>query len=285
MTFTEAAHPCRKSPALFTTSSAALLLAYGSVFGTPPESPPAAVGAAAPVATETAAICEEMLKQGDVHDVKLEAQEALQCYLVLEKAQPQNPDVLVRIARQYRHLMQDAESESEKVKLGNMALQYGKRAASVGPKNSDAQLSCAISYGKMLPLQPKKEQVAASKMIKDGAEKAIQLNSRNDLAWNILGRWHRNVAGMGTITRTLAAMIYEKLPEATNEEAVDCFEKAIKINPKRLMHYIELGKVYAQMGREDDARRCLEKGLAMPCLEKDDAALKASGREVLVTLR
>lgn len=225
------------------------------------------------------------MKQGDVHDVKLEAEEALQCYLVIEKEQPENPDVLVRIARQYRHLMADAESTDEKVKLGTMALKYGKRAASVGPKNSDAQLSCAISYGKMLPLQPKKEQVAASKMIKDGAEKAIKLNSKNDLAWNILGRWHRNVAGMGTITRALAAMIYEKLPEGTNEQAVNCLERAIRINPNRVMHYIELGKVYAQMGREEEAKRYLQKGLAMPSREKDDPAMKASGREVLVTLR
>jgi hypothetical protein len=28
-----------------------------------------------------------------------------------------------------------------------------------------------------------------------------------------------------------------------------CFQKAIEINPNRLMHYIELGQTYAQMGK------------------------------------
>lgn len=228
---------------------------------------------------------DQLMKVADAHDVNLEAEEALECYLVIEKAEPENADVLVRIARQYRHLMADASTDEDKMRLGNTAISYGKRAAEMGPKNSDAQLSCAISYGKMLPLMSKKEQVQSSKLIKEGAERAVHLNAKNDLAWNILGRWHRAVAGMGTVTRTLAAMIYDKLPPASNEESVSCLEKAIEINPSRLMHYVELGKTYAQMGREEEARKYLEKGLSMPSKEKDDPAMKIAARETLAELQ
>jgi hypothetical protein len=151
---------------------------------------------------------EQILQVGAAHDVKLEAKEALACYLQVEKEQPTNADVLVRIARQYRHLMADASSNSEKLRLGTMALGYGKRAAALAPRNSDAQLSCAISYAKMLPLMSKKEQVTSSKLIKDGAERAIKLDKNNDLAWHVLGRWHQNVANMSSMTRALASMIY-----------------------------------------------------------------------------
>jgi len=226
-----------------------------------------------------------LLKEALEHDLKLEEKEALQCYLEVEKLQPDNADALIGIARQYRHLMADASSEAEKLKLGNAAVQYGKRAATVAPRNSDAQLSCAISYGKMLPLMPKREQVSSSKLIKEGAERAIKLNAQNDLAWHILGRWHRNVAAVGTVTRALAAMIYDKLPPASNEESVNCLQRAIKLNPNRLMHYIELGKTYAQMGQTDEARRYINKGLSMPCVDKDDPAMKETGREVLSSIR
>jgi tetratricopeptide (TPR) repeat protein len=228
---------------------------------------------------------DEKLKQGIDHDVKLEARQALDCFLEVEKQQPKNVDVLVRIARQYRHLMADASSESDKLKLASAAVDYGRKAVAADPRNSEAQLSCAISYGKMLPMMSKKEQVASSKLIKEGAEKAIKLDSKNDLAWNILGRWHRLVAGMGTITRTLAAVIYDKLPDASNEDSVDCLEKAIKLNPNRLMHYIELGKTYAQMGKNAEAKRFLEKGLSMPCVDKDDPTLKEVARQTLASLR
>jgi tetratricopeptide (TPR) repeat protein len=131
----------------------------------------------------------------------------------------------------------------------------------------------------------KKDQVSSSKLIKDGAEMALKLDAQNDLAWNILGRWHRNIASMGTVTKALAAMIYEKLPSGSNEEAVNCLQKAIKINPNRLMHYVELGRAYAQMGNYDDAKRYLEKGLSMPCVDKDDPGMKETAREVLASIR
>jgi tetratricopeptide (TPR) repeat protein len=228
---------------------------------------------------------EELLQQGDAFATKLETKQALQCYLEFEKQQPDNADVLVRIARQYRHLMSETSSESEKLKLGTTAINYGKRAAAIAPQNSDAQLSCAISYGKLIPLMSKKEQVTSSKLIKDGAEKAIKLDSHNDLAWHILGRWHRNVASMGTVTRALAAMIYEKLPSASIEEAVSCLEKSVKLNPHRVMNCIELGRTYAQVGRTQEAIRYIQKGLALPSEDKDDPAIKAEGRETLASIR
>jgi hypothetical protein len=50
------------------------------------------------------------------------------------------------------------------------------------------------------------------------------------------------------------------------------------------MHYIELGRVYAQMGRTEEARRLITKGLAMQDTEKDDSETKRQGQEVLAKL-
>lgn len=227
---------------------------------------------------------EDLIRTGQAHDLKLEAKQALTCYLAAEKMQPDNADLLVYIARQYRHLMADTSSTSEKLRLGGIALQYGQRAAKLAPRNSDAQLSTAISYGKMLPYQSSKEQVQCSKLIKEGAERAIKLNPRNDLAWHIIGRWHRNVADISGIKKALASLIYEKLPEATNEAAIASLEKAMAINPNRLMHYIELGRAHAQAGNKVEARKYLSKGLTMPAVEKDDVEAKAGGRTLLASL-
>lgn len=235
----------------------------------------------APANAQTA---EELVQKGEILDLKLDAAQALVYYQQAEKMQPENADILVRIARQYRHLMADARSSAEKLKLGKTALVYGERAATLAPTNSDAQLSTAISYGKLLPLQDSKEQIRCSKLIKAGADKAIKLNPRNDLAWHIAGRWHRNVADISGFKRAIAAMVYETLPDASTEEAVVCLEKAIAINPHRLIHYIELGRTYAQMGKKEEARKYLEKGLAMPNTDKDDPEAKAMGRSVLAKL-
>ena len=226
----------------------------------------------------------DLITKGDAFDARLQAAEALQSYLPVEKLQPKNVRLLVRIARQYRHLMADATTREDKLRLGGIALEYAQRAAALAPSDPEAQLSIAISYGKMLPLMGTKEQIEASRQIKETADKAIKLDPRNDLAWHVLGRWHRVLSDVNTLKRALGSLIYGKLPQTTTEEAVKCFEKAIEINPNRLMHYVELGRAYAQMGRTAEARRFIEKGLAMPNVEKDDPETKRRGRETLAKL-
>lgn len=125
----------------------------------------------------------------------------------------------------------------------------------------------------------------AARRIEDSAEKAIKLDPRNDLAWHVLGRWHMVLASVTGIKRTVAQLFFGELPAASNDDAVMCFQKAIEINPSRLMHYIELGQTYAQMGRTADARRLITKGLAMPDVDKDDPEIKSRGRETLAKLQ
>ena len=227
---------------------------------------------------------EELIQKGNVFYDKLQPAEALKYYLPAEKLAPDNAGLLVRIARQYRHLMSDARSLAEKIRLGTVAVKYSDRAVALAPNDPEAQLAVAISYGKVLPFQSNKEQFFNSRVIKTAADKVIALDPGNDLGWQVLGRWKFNVAGIGGLKRVLAQAAYGKLPTATYEEAVRCFEKAIELNPKRLMHYVELGRTYAVMGKTAEARKFIAKGLAMPDTEKDDPETKRQGRDILQQL-
>ena len=82
----------------------------------------------------------------------------------------------------------------------------------------------------------------------------------------------------------MAQIAYGKLPDSTCQEAGRCFEKALELNPDRLMHYIELGRVYAHMGRTDEAGNLISKGLAVRETEKDDPRTKRLGEESLAKL-
>ena len=226
-----------------------------------------------------------LIAKGDVFYVKLQAAEALKYYLPAEKLEPNNVRLLVRISREYRHLMSDSAKPEQKLSLGSTALDYAKRAATLDPNDPDAQLALAISYGKLQPLEGSRQRFEASRIIKNAADKVIKLDPTNDLGWHVLGRWHMAIADVSAFERGLAQFAYGKLPESTYEEAARCFEKAIELNPNRLMHYIELGRAYAHMGRTDDARNCLAKGLAMRETEKDDPETKRQGQELLAQLR
>jgi tetratricopeptide (TPR) repeat protein len=227
----------------------------------------------------------DLIQEGDVFYAKLQAAEALSFYLPAEKLDPNNVRLLVRIAREYRHLMSDATRAAEKLQLGNRAVDYAQRAVALAPNDPETQLALAISYGKMLPIEGIKQQIANSRLIKIAADKAIALDPNNDLAWHVLGRWYQKLADVGPWKRALAQVANCTLPPAKYEEAVGCFEKAIALNPNRLMHYIELGRTYAQMGRDADARKFITQGLAMSDTEKDDPETKNLGRQMLKKLR
>lgn len=227
---------------------------------------------------------EDLIRKGDVYYAKLEPAEALKFYLPAEKLDPNNAQLLVRIARQYRHLMSDASAKEQKQQFCTTAVDYAQRAVALAPNDPDTQLAVAISYGKLLPYVGTKEQIADSRVIKSAVDKVISLDSGNDLAWQVLGRWYLALADVSGVKRALAQMAYGKLPTAKYEDAVRCFEKAIELNPNRLMHYIELGRTYVQMGKFDEARKFISKGLAMPNTEKDDPETKDMGRQLLAKL-
>lgn len=227
----------------------------------------------------------DIVKQGDSFDQRFEATEALKCYQQAEKTEADNVSLLLRIARQYRHLMQDESDLDEKIKLGEIAKNYATRAAALAPKESEAHLSIAISHAKMVPLLGTKERMESSRQIKIEVDKALALDSKSDLAWHILGCWHQKLADIGVLKRTLAMVVYDGLPAAKNEDAVKCFEKAIALNPHRLINYIELGRTYAQMGDTTKAREYIDKGLTMPDVGKDDPEAKERGRKTLMALK
>ena len=222
-----------------------------------------------------------LIAKGDQFDQRLQAKEALEEYLPANKLEPNNVKLLVCIARQYRHLMSDTSSKQEKLRLGNISLEFASRAATLAPNNAEAQLSPAISLEKCFPTWA----AGIRSKPRPGSRRrwtaTLHLDPNNDTAWHILGRWNRVLANVSVVKRVLAKALYGDLPVTTNEAAEKCLLKAIAINPNRLMHYIELGRIYAQMGRKEEARKYIQKGLAMPDKEKDDPEMKEIGQQTL----
>jgi tetratricopeptide (TPR) repeat protein len=223
-----------------------------------------------PCGVSFGATVDELVKQGDVYDLKFNPKEALKFYLPAEELEPKNVQVLLRIARQYRHEMADACDLKEKVRLSEIGLNYARRAVALAPKDSEAHLSIAICYAKSLELYDNQKKMAALRQVKTSADEAIALDSDNDLAWYILGRWHERVADLGGLKRKVAELAYGSLPTATNDEAAKCFCKAISINPNRCVYYVDLGITYAAMEKKAEAKPAEKKVEAKPVEKKSE---------------
>ena len=202
-----------------------------------------------------------------------------------EQIDQNDTELLLRIARQYRHLSADVRSKKEKLKYAELGLNYAKRAMALSPKNSEANLSVAISYAKSAELYGNREKIEASRQIKIFADRAVAFDSRNHLAWYTLGRWHQRVSELGGFKRNISAMAYGKLPDASNEDSVKCFSKALALDPNRSVYHVDMGITYAAMKNNEDAKKHIQKGLSLPNKGKDDAATKLRGQKVLNDLK
>jgi tetratricopeptide (TPR) repeat protein len=178
--------------------------------------------------------------------------------------------------------MSDAKSNADKQRHLKNALKYALKASALAPKDAEAQIAPAITYGKILSLTDDNgERLALSWKIKSYADKAVALDPKNDTVWHVLGSWHRGVAEVSGTKQFFGGMIHGRIPKSTYPNAVRCFQKAIALNPKRPMHHIELGRVYVAKGEETKGKGVIKHGLGLAQTDKDDPATKRRGRATL----
>ena len=227
----------------------------------------------------------DLLRSGDELDAKRRNQEAVEIYLKADAIQPNDAEILRRIAKQYSQQMVSESRSPENRELARKALDYALRAVKSDPGNANAHLSLAICYGKAAFLESARRRIEMSRLIREEADAAIRLDPGLDYAWHVLGRWNYELANFNAALRFLAAAIYGKLPDASNERAAECFEKAVAIQPDRVIHHVELGRTYAALGRKTDALAELKKGLSLPSREKEDNESKDRARKALIALQ
>jgi tetratricopeptide (TPR) repeat protein len=225
-----------------------------------------------------------LMAKGDALDAQLKTKDALAIYLEAEKLQPNNADLLHRIAKQYGESQLDTTDKAERKRLGLVSLEYSKRAVAAGPNNATAHLALAVSYGRVAPYLDNKTKIAYSKLVKQHVDKSLALDPKNDLAWHVLGAWNYELANLNPVLRAIAQLIYGTLPVASNDEAAKAFKKAIELNPKRVANYVELGRTLVELGKKDEAKSALEKGLGLPNKQRDDPDAKDRARAALKKL-
>jgi tetratricopeptide (TPR) repeat protein len=226
----------------------------------------------------------KLMAEGDAYDAKLDNAHALEAYLQAEKLGASGAETLYRIARQYALRMNDTTSESAQRDLAETALAYAKRAISADPKSAKAQLAAAVCYGRLVPYASTKQKVEYSRLIKEHADIAMQLDPSDSYAWHILGVWNYELAKMGPLTRGVVKVVYGAIPPASNEDAVRLLRKAVELAPERVAHHVELGRAYLALGKKEEARVELMRGLALPEREKDDPISKRRARDALAEL-
>ena len=237
---------------------------------------------ARPVARATDA--DTLFREGVAAESRLDSRGALALFLQADRARPDDPATLQKIARQYSDLVVDLPTVEEKKRSAQSALAYAERAAALAPRDPVNLLSLAICHGTLAVYSDVGTKVKYSRLVKDEAERALALDPGYAWAHHVLGRWNCEVASLGAPSRLFVSLFQGGLPDASVAVGVAHLERAVALEPGELEHVLELGFAYLAAGRKADARAQFEKGLAMPSREKHDEPAKERAREALARL-
>ena len=109
-----------------------------------------------------------------------------------------------------------------------------------------------------------KRKVELSKEIKVEAERAIALNPNDDIAYHVLGIWHREMVQLNWVLKQFAQLLYGKFPPASFDEAEKNLRCAATLAPTAIAHRVELGLTLKAAGKPKEAQAQFSKSLELP---------------------
>jgi tetratricopeptide (TPR) repeat protein len=210
------------------------------------------------------------LRQADQLEDSDRLTEALEVLKNAEQSDPENPELLYRLSNVNSELVDTLPDDRQKKASAQTALKYGKRAVEKGPGLSEAHLALAIASGKITDFVGDRTKMEYSRVIQSEAEKAVQLDPKNDLAYLVLAKWNFEMSDLNPILRGIAEMLYGQVPASSQEKAVEYFRKAIAIAPNRINYHFEFAQVLDRMGKKEEARAEYQKVLQLTPTDKED---------------
>jgi tetratricopeptide (TPR) repeat protein len=227
---------------------------------------------------------EALVREGDAAEAQFNPDRALPFYLKAHSERPGDPQILLKIAKQYSDSTLAISDPNENRRRIEKALEYSQRAAELDPHSPVALLSKAVCYGKLGLYSDTREKIEYSRLVKVYAEQALAADPKYAYAHDVLGQWEYNVASLGLTKRFLIALIYGGIPQASTAEGVRHLEMAVQLEPNTASHRLGLGFAYLANGEPMKARRLFEQVMAMPCRELYDTDCHSQAERALASL-
>jgi tetratricopeptide (TPR) repeat protein len=202
-------------------------------------------------------------------------------------ADPRLYDALWRAARDAIDIGEFMTDIPARNKLYKSAERYARTATEANAKGAEGHFELSRALGRTALAAGARERVKYAKEVRAEAEAALALDANHAGAWHVLGVWNAEVMRLSGITRAFAKTFLgaQVFAEASWDKARTMMEKSVQLEPLRLVHRLDLARVYRDMGRAGDARASYEATLAASLVDANDERYKADARAELDRLR
>jgi hypothetical protein len=131
-----------------------------------------------------------------------------------------------------------------------------------------------------------RDRVKFATEVRAEALEALRLNPDHPGALHVMGVWNAEVMRLNGVSRFFAKNVLggKVFSEASWNRAVSYMERAVAVDPERIVHNLDLGKIYLDLGDKAKARAQFELVVRGRRVDFNDPAFKREAEAELAKL-
>jgi tetratricopeptide (TPR) repeat protein len=227
---------------------------------------------------------DSLIVKGDEAFALIDYSSARASYEAALQRAPDDPQLLWRLAR-LEVCIGDVAPRKERRPYYDAAESYARACVARDSTLALGHTWLAAALGNVAMFEGSKVKVRLSREIKEELDTALRLDPNDDVAWSVLGSFYRALGKISWIERQLAEIFLGGVPSGGFEESEHALKTAVALAPTIVRHRFELGVLYAEMDREEEAREEFAVVVTLPPTLGRDEWKKKRAAEWLATFK
>ena len=246
----------------------------------------AALAIAALPALAAAQSAADHIAMGDRDHTALNAPGAFQHYQEAIKIEPKSYEALWKAAREAVDVGEYG-AQAVRDSVYPLAEQYARRAVEANPNDAEGHFHLARALGKKALSLGKRDRVKFAGIIRAEALESLKHDPKHPGALHVMGMWNYNVMQLSGMSRFMAKNFLggKVFGSANWDEAQRYMEQSVAVDPVRLVHHLDLARVYAARGNSAKAREQSELTVGGARTEYNDRHYQTEAAAELKALR
>lgn len=168
-------------------------------------------------------------------------------------------EALWKASRSAVDLAEYEPDAARKQALFDQAERHARRAVAVNANDAEGHFAMARALGRVALTKGARDRVRYATQVRESALRSLELNPDHPGALHVLGRWNAEVMRLSGITRFFAKNLLggQVFDEASWEDARRYLERAVAVDPQRLVHHLGLAEIYLDLDEDEKAREQL----------------------------
>ena len=229
----------------------------------------------------------EHIALGDSVYARFKPDEALPHYLAAIGTDSSNAEALWKAARSQIDLAEAERDEARRTGLSKSGEALARRSIRVNPQSADAHFTLARALGRRALSLGVRDRVKYATDVRAEALEALRLDPNHPGALHVMGVWNAEVMRLNGVSRFLAKNVLggRVFGEASWGRAVTYIERAVAVDPHRIVHHLDLGKIYADVGDKAKAEAQLDLAIRGRRIDFNDPAFQREAQAALQKLK